>query len=60
MTFVNRIAAIVHTNIVKFGGIPNKNVGDAFLFVWKLASFDEEPHFAQRLQGFLDGNKKAL
>jgi len=38
MTFVNRIASIVHTNVVKFGGSPNKNIGDAFLFVWKLAS----------------------
>jgi len=38
MTFVNRIASIVHTNVVKFGGSPNKNIGDAFLFAWKLAS----------------------
>lgn len=45
MTFVNRIASIVHTNVVKFGGSPNKNIGDAFLFVWKLASLSEEPGF---------------
>ena len=41
MTFVNRIGAIVHTNVVKFGGTPNKNVGDAFLFVWKISSYKE-------------------
>jgi len=49
MTFVNRIAAVVHTNVVKFGGIPNKNVGDAFLFAWKLASYSDEPAFSHRL-----------
>lgn len=46
MTFVNRIAAVVHTNIVKFGGNPNKNIGDAFLLVWKVTSFSEEPGFS--------------
>ena len=53
MTFVNRIAAIVHINVVKFGGINNKNIGDAFLYVWKLASFTEAPAFAYRLQDFM-------
>lgn len=53
MTFVNRIAAIVHINVVKFGGINNKNIGDAFLYVWKLASFSEAPAFAYRLQDFM-------
>lgn len=53
MTFVNKIAAIVHINIVKFGGSNNKNIGDAFLFVWKLASFTEAPAFAYRLQDFM-------
>lgn len=53
MTFVNRIAAIVHINVVKFGGINNKNIGDAFLYVWKLASFSEAPAFAYRLQDYM-------
>lgn len=53
MSFVNKIAAIVHINIVKFGGSNNKNIGDAFLFVWKLASFNEAPAFAYRLQDFM-------
>ena len=35
MTFVNQIAEIVHTNIDHYGGASNKNLGEAFLFVWK-------------------------
>ncbi len=53
MTFVNTIAAVVHVNIVKFGGSTNKNIGDAFLYVWKLASFSDSPAFAYRLQDFM-------
>jgi class 3 adenylate cyclase len=37
MQFVNQIALIVHSNCVKYGGNPNKNIGDAFLFAWKLS-----------------------
>ena len=44
MSFVNRIALIVHSCTVRFGGQPNKNVGDAFLCVWKLANSHDEPH----------------
>jgi class 3 adenylate cyclase len=35
MTFVNQIAEITHTCVNKFGGAANKNIGDAFLLVWK-------------------------
>ena len=38
MIFVNKIAEILHRNVVKSGGHPNKNIGDAFLLVWKLKS----------------------
>ena len=41
MFFVNQIALIVHSNCVKYGGCPNKNIGDAFLFVWKLSRGDD-------------------
>lgn len=37
MVFVNRIAAIVHSTADEFFGNPNKNVGDAFLLVWRLS-----------------------
>lgn len=36
MLFVNDIAKVVHGISCEFLGIPNKNIGDAFLIVWKL------------------------
>jgi class 3 adenylate cyclase len=36
MVFVNEIAEIVHSSVDMFGGAANKNIGDAFLVVWKL------------------------
>ena len=39
MLFVNTIANVVHKIVDKFGGSANKNIGDAFLIVWK---FPEE------------------
>ena len=41
MKFVNIIAEIVHGATVRHFGLPNKNVGDAFLLVWKFQT-DEE------------------
>lgn len=38
MLFVNKIAEITHKHVVFSGGAPNKNIGDAFLLVWKLSS----------------------
>ena len=38
MLFVNNIADIVHSVVDRYGGSANKNIGDAFLLVWK---FDE-------------------
>ena len=35
MVFVNEIAEIVHGIVDKFSGAANKNIGDAFLLVWK-------------------------
>jgi class 3 adenylate cyclase len=35
MVFVNEIAEIIHSRVDYFSGAPNKNVGDAFLLVWK-------------------------
>jgi class 3 adenylate cyclase len=36
MIFTNSIAAIVHNLVEESGGCVNKNIGDAFLAVWKL------------------------
>jgi class 3 adenylate cyclase len=35
MNFVNEIAAIVHGVVNRCAGSANKNIGDAFLLVWK-------------------------
>lgn len=41
MLFVNKVAQITHKHVVEAGGAPNKNIGDAFLLVWKLNSTKE-------------------
>lgn len=41
MLFVNQIAEITHSQVDKFGGSANKNIGDAFLLVWKFKNDDE-------------------
>ena len=40
MLFVNEIGDICHGIVDRFSGAANKNVGDAFLFVWKLEKED--------------------
>jgi class 3 adenylate cyclase len=35
MIFVNEIAEIVHRIVDMYSGSANKNIGDAFLLVWK-------------------------
>lgn len=39
MLFVNEIGEIVHGIVDRYMGSANKNIGDAFLLVWK---FDED------------------
>ena len=41
MMFVNEIGEIVHRTVNKFLGFANKNVGDAFLLVWKFEKEDQ-------------------
>ena len=41
---VNHVASIVHHYVHKSGGYPNKNVGDAFLVVWKFSSVSLDDH----------------
>jgi class 3 adenylate cyclase len=35
MLFVNQIAEVAHSQVDKYGGSTNKNIGDSFLMVWK-------------------------
>lgn len=42
MLFVNDIAKIVHGIAIEYLGIPNKNIGDAFLILWKIPKSELE------------------
>lgn len=42
LKFVNVIAEIVHFEVNRYGGSSNKNLGDAFLLVWKFPEIDVE------------------
>ena len=62
MIFVNEIAEIAHGIVDKYSGAPNKNIGDAFLFVWKLEKEDTftdelgelQPLYNQRVSQLAD------
>lgn len=41
MIFTNQIASVVHRRVHKSGGSVNKNIGDAFLAVWKVEKSGE-------------------
>ena len=45
ITFVNTIAEIVHSEVVRAGGGLNKNVGDAFLVLWILETENSNVDF---------------
>ena len=40
MVFVNTIADVVHAQVDRYGGSANKNIGEAFLMIWKFKSHD--------------------
>lgn len=40
--FVNQVAEVVHSVVDKFQGSANKNIGDAFLLVWKFDQNNNE------------------
>jgi|APSaa5957512535_1039671.scaffolds.fasta_scaffold285042_1 class 3 adenylate cyclase len=50
MLFVNEIGEIVHSTVDRYSGAANKNVGDAFLLVWKIL---EEDHITDKITGEL-------
>jgi len=43
MIFVNEIAETVHGIVDHYNGSANKNIGDAFLLVWKFNESDYGP-----------------
>jgi len=38
--YLNQIAEIIHSTVDKYFGATNKNIGEAFLLLWKLEDFD--------------------
>jgi class 3 adenylate cyclase len=47
MLFVNEIGEIVHGIVDAFSGAANKNIGDAFLLVWKF--HDDDINYDEQL-----------
>ena len=39
LLFVNKIGSLVHESVYSYGGSANKNIGEAFLLVWKILLF---------------------
>jgi len=67
LTFVNTIAEIVHSSVHDWGGQSNKNLGNAFLMIWRIG--DEktilkltsgEAEQGLRLKDLINPNKKPL
>ena len=42
MVYVNTLAEIVHSRVDEYGGAANKNIGEAFLLVWRFDALDYE------------------
>jgi class 3 adenylate cyclase len=42
MLFTNEVGEIVHGIVNSFSGAANKNIGDAFLLVWKFFDVEDE------------------
>lgn len=51
MVFVNEIGEIVHAIVDSYAGAANKNIGDAFLLVWKLP--DEDTMWNDKLKNIV-------
>lgn len=49
MIFVNQIAEIVHGTVDAFSGCANKNIGDAFLLVWKFPEIERDNGVREQL-----------
>lgn len=55
MLFVNTIGKYVHNAVKGGGGAPNKNMGDAFLLVWRIDESHEDPKLCDKaLKSFIE------
>lgn len=57
MSFVNQIANIVHTSVDLFMGAANKNIGDAFLCVWKFRNSKKNQNQKNQIDSSEDANE---
>ena len=57
MLFVNEIGEIVHGIVDRFQGAANKNIGDAFLLVWKFDDDSQEFNEETGELGLIPSNK---
>jgi len=55
MSYVNKVAEITHSMVDRYGGSANKNIGDAFLLVWKF--YDPKEIEMMDKEGKYDCNK---
>jgi class 3 adenylate cyclase len=60
MVFTNKIGSIVHNAVHHFEGAANKNIGDAFLMVWKIEKGSTDEKRVQRGGGPEHLNKDRL
>ena len=54
MVFVNVIGHFVHKIVDKYGGAANKNIGDAFLLVWRAEEEKGEGKVGRKLKNMAD------
>ncbi|KAL8443491.1 hypothetical protein Emed_006772 [Eimeria media] len=59
MVFVNQIAEIVHGTVDQFSGSANKNIGDAFLLVWKFPERENSEGVKEQIIDTVTSNKLA-
>jgi class 3 adenylate cyclase len=52
MSYVNKIAEIVHSMVDRYGGATNKNIGEAFLMVWNFHDSKEMERLAEQERFF--------
>jgi len=58
MTFVNSVARIVHEEVTRWGGRCNKNLGNAFLMVWRIGDQADLQAFTQRRRNKVGGTSR--
>jgi class 3 adenylate cyclase len=56
LIFVNTVAEIVHSSVQHWGGQCNKNLGNAFVVVWRIG--DEDTLLSQTTRGQVTGNEQ--